>query len=100
MNRLVLALIVFIACVAAPAALRADEIIFKNGDQLTGKIETFDGTAITVSGTPAGKVTVDMKTVKTFSSDGPIDVVLADGSVIHQKVLAGPDGQIILAPGG
>jgi putative salt-induced outer membrane protein YdiY len=48
----------------------------------------------------AGKVTVDMKDLKTFSSTGPISIKLNDGTVVHAKIDAGPDGQIGVAPGG
>ena len=78
--------------------LRADEVIFKNGNQLTGKIESFDGQKLTVSGTPAGTVSIELKNVKTFSTAGEINIVLNDGTVIHQKILPGPDGQIALPP--
>jgi len=98
MNRTILLslLLLSLAC----AGLRADVIVFTNGDRLTGKIETYDGEKITIDKTPAGKITVEMKNVRSFSTDGPIDIVLADGSTIHQQVSLGPDGQIALAPGG
>jgi putative salt-induced outer membrane protein YdiY len=84
--------------IAACGGLRADEIIFRNGDHLTGKIVTFDGTKLTIDAPSTGKILVDMKNVKTFSSNQPIDLTLADGSIVHEKVDAGPDGQIFLAP--
>jgi hypothetical protein len=36
-------------------ALKADEVVFKNGDHLKGKIESMDGGKMTLSGTVAGK---------------------------------------------
>lgn len=76
----------------------ADEIMFKNGDRLSGTIETYDGTKLTINSAVAGKVNVELKDVKTFSTDHPIDVTLSDGTTVHQKVRAGPDGQISLGP--
>lgn len=76
----------------------ADEVLFKNGDRLTGKIETYDGSKLTISSTVAGKVMVDLKDVKTLSSSGPVALVLVDGTVIHEKLSSGPDGQVTLAP--
>lgn len=85
---------------AAGAGARADEVTFKNGDHLTGKIENVEGGKLILTSKVAGKVTVDLKDVKTFSSDGTIAIKLSDGTVINQKVSAGPDGTIALAPGG
>ena len=79
---------------AAPG--RADEVQFKNGDRLSGTVESYDGSKLTISSSVAGKVTVDMKDVKTFSTDAPVDVVLSDGTKVRQKVNPGPDGQISL----
>jgi len=81
------------------AAIHADEVIFKNGDHLTGKIQTFDGSKLTLESPMAGTISIDMKNVRTFSSDGPIHVVLTDGSDIHQRVLAGPEGEISIGQG-
>jgi len=78
----------------------ADEVVFKNGDHITGKIETMEGGKMVITSKVAGKITVDMKDVKTFSSDGPIAIRLNDGTTVNQKVDAGPDGQFALAPGG
>lgn len=99
MNRVLSTSVLVLAGLALLSTARADEIVFRNGDRLTGKIETYDGDKLTISGTPAGKVTVSLKDVRTFSTTGEIDVVTADGSVLHRRVLAGPAGQIGLAPG-
>ena len=77
----------------------ANLVTFKNGDQLTGKIETMEGGKLSIKTAVAGKVTVDLKDVKTFSSDGPIEIRLNDGTVLHQKVAAGDDGKVALAGG-
>src|SRR5579864_8773882 len=80
--------------------LRADEIIFKNGDRLTGKIETYDGAKLTIDTPSVGKQSVDLKNVRTFSSTSAIEVVLPDGTVLHQRAEPGPDGQVGLAAEG
>ena len=89
-----------IAAVSFSTYTRADEIIFKNGDKLTGKIGVLDGGKLTIKTTVAGDVTVDMKDVQTFSSDTPINLKLADGTVLHQPVVAGKPGTVDLAAGG
>ena len=95
-----LSMLFCIGVVASSPSVRADEVVFKNGDRLTGKITTEDGTKLTIDAKSVGKITVDMKNVRTFSTDEPIDVVLADGTTIHEKVKGGPDGQIALVPAG
>jgi putative salt-induced outer membrane protein YdiY len=99
MNRPVFCALVICLTLLA-SSLRADQILFKNGDRLTGKIETFDGSKLTINSASAGKVSVEMKNVQTISSDSPIEVVLSDGSIIRSKVIPGPEGQITLPPVG
>ncbi|HWE04745.1 MAG TPA: DUF481 domain-containing protein [Tepidisphaeraceae bacterium] len=81
-------------------AALADQVQFTNGDRLTGTIEGVEAGKMTFNSKLAGKLTINLKDVKTFSSDGPISIKLNDGTVIHQVVSAGPAGQITLAPGG
>jgi putative salt-induced outer membrane protein YdiY len=92
-------LTVLLTCLPIAVA-RADQITFKNGDVLTGKIETYDGSKLSLTSPVIGKVSVELKDVRTFSSSQPIDLVLSDGTTVHEKVSAGPDGQITLAPAG
>ena len=80
------------------SVVQADEVIFKNGDRITGKIDTYDGIKLTMKSGPAAKVDIDLKTVKTFSTDGPINVVLKNGTVIRRRVVLGPDGKISFPP--
>src|ERR1700744_692397 len=69
MRRRTIALLVGVLC--AVSAAKADEVIFKNGDRITGKIDVYDGTKLVMKSGPAAKVEIDLKTVKTFSTDGP-----------------------------
>ncbi len=78
----------------------ADQVMFKNGDQITGKIVQQDDTTITIDSAVAGTVKVDIKDVKTFSSDAPVTLKLKDGSVVNDKVTAGPDGSVTTAGTG
>jgi putative salt-induced outer membrane protein YdiY len=80
---------------AGPAA--ADEILFLNGDRLTGKITAADGGKITIKTDTAGDVSVDLSKVKTFSTDEPV-VVKSGDTVVRAKVTAGPDGTIQVVP--
>ncbi|HZZ44669.1 MAG TPA: DUF481 domain-containing protein [Tepidisphaeraceae bacterium] len=73
------------ACVLTTTTY-ADEVIFNNGDRLTGTIVTADGGKITIKTAVAGEVKVDMKDVKTFTTDAPIELKLNDGSTIKDKL--------------
>ncbi len=88
------------AAVAASAPGLADEVLFKNGDKLTGKVESMEGGKLAISGTVAGKITVDVGSINTFSTAAPLRIRLQDGSTIVQKVNAAAPGQIALAPAG
>jgi putative salt-induced outer membrane protein YdiY len=87
-----LAFVLGILCLVS--VVKADEVIFKNGDRITGKIDVYDGTKLTMKSGPAAKIDIDLKTVKTFSTDGPINVVLKNGTVIRRRVVLGPDGNV------
>jgi len=86
------------ACLSAP--LVADEVFFKNGDHLTGKITALDGEKLVINSVVAGTVSVNLKDIKTFSTEKPLLVQLSDGTVVNQRIIAGPDGQFTAAPGG
>jgi len=86
--------------VAAAAPLWADQVIFKNGDKLTGTIVSMDGGKLVINTAVAGNVTVDMEDVQTFSTDAPIMLKLKDGTVLHEKLTTGAPGTVAIAPGG
>lgn len=72
----------------------ADVVTFKNGDKLTGTVATMDGGKLTIKTAVAGDVTVDLKDVATFATDGPIEIRTADGEKLHEQVTAGDADQI------
>lgn len=76
----------------------AGEIVFKNGDRLTGKIVSAEGGKLTIESAVAGTVIVDMANVQTFSTDEPIEMHLSDGTVLKQQVSTSPtEGTIATA---
>jgi len=86
-------------CVAGGQA-HADDVYFKNGDHLSGTIvQAVDG-KMTVMTATVGQVVIDMKDVKTFSTEEPIRLKLQDGTVIDEKIAQGPDGAVTTAAGG
>ncbi len=84
--------------IAAPAL--ADEIDFKNGDKLTGKIVQTSGDQLTIDSSVAGTVIVKMSDVKTFSTDAPIVLKFKDGTIINDKVKAAEAGSVTTAGTG
>jgi putative salt-induced outer membrane protein YdiY len=80
-------LVCAVACASTcvPAA-RADEIRFKNGDRLTGKITEGSGGKLKITTGVAGDVTVDLKDVETFTTDEPLEIRLDDGRIVRQRV--------------
>ncbi|MHC4172439.1 MAG: DUF481 domain-containing protein [Planctomycetota bacterium] len=79
----------FVLCVQSTYA---DEVIFKNGDRLTGKIEQLVDGKLVFKSDVAGTVTVDISNIQTLSSDAQIKVHLKDGTVFSQKIAkAGPN---------
>ncbi len=85
----------FVLVLAGRAA--ADEILFLNGDRLTGKIVSAEGGKLVIKTDSAGEVTADLAKVKTFSTDEPI-VIQSGDSFISSKVGAGPDGTVQVFP--
>lgn len=78
------------------AGASADEVLFNNGDRLTGKVVSVEGGKLKIKTTVAGEVTVDLANVKTFSTDEPIEL-LVDGKTLRAKVSKGADGTVQLA---
>jgi putative salt-induced outer membrane protein YdiY len=75
----------------------ADEILFLNGDRLTGKITGGEGGKLSIKTDSAGEVTVDLSKVKTFSTDEPITLKSGD-TTLRSKVTGGPDGSVQVVP--
>jgi putative salt-induced outer membrane protein YdiY len=87
-----IALVIALSLLAAPAL--ADEVIFLNGDRLTGKVVSATGGKLVFKTDAAGEITIDMSKVKTFATDEPHVVKVGDKTQVSTKVGAGPDGQV------
>jgi putative salt-induced outer membrane protein YdiY len=66
--------------------LFADELLFTNGDKLTGKVERVVEGKIVFKSDVAGEVTIDFSKIQTFSTDEPVKVHLSDGTVFSQRI--------------
>jgi putative salt-induced outer membrane protein YdiY len=84
----------------APALAFGDEVRLRNGDRLTGKVAEASGGKLKVTGTKAGDVTVDLKDVETFTTDGPVELRLKDGTILRQRVRASDSAGTVTAEDG
>jgi len=73
---------------------RADEVQFTNGDRLTGKVVALSDGKLVLDSKLAGKLEIPWADVATFSSDEPVTIVLADQSVIVDKVAVAEPGSV------
>jgi putative salt-induced outer membrane protein YdiY len=75
---------------------KADVVVFKNGDKLTGKVVKWGGGKLTFKADLAGEITLDSANITTFSTDQPVQFHLQDGTVLKSKVLPGDAGKVAL----
>ena len=75
---------------ATPAA--ADEVLFLNGDRLTGRIVQAAGGKLVLRTEAAGDITIDLKQVKTFATDEPVQLKVRESTVLKSPVIARPEG--------
>lgn len=87
-----------LTCAALPAL--GDEVIFLNGDRLTGKVVNAADGKITIQSDVAGTVTVDLAKVKTFSTDQPVELHVGEKNVLSTKVEKGEADGTVRATGG
>jgi putative salt-induced outer membrane protein YdiY len=92
--------IVGVACAWSCATAMGDEVLFRNGDRLTGTIIEADGGKLKIKTAMAGEVTVNMEDVLSFSTDEPIEVRLQDGSTLRQRAAVAEEGRVALQPEG
>jgi hypothetical protein len=70
--------LLFLAIVLT-GSLRADQVVLKNGDRVTGIVVKKDGNNLIVKTDQFGTVTVPWDQVASIRTDKPVNVVLADG---------------------
>ncbi|MHC4645978.1 MAG: DUF481 domain-containing protein [Planctomycetota bacterium] len=75
----------------------ADEVVFKNGDRLTGKIKHVIDGKMTLESEVAGTLTIDVSTIQTFSTNEPINVHLNDGTALNQRIVKGAPSKFGIA---
>ena len=71
-----------VASVGLLGTARADQLVMKNGDRVTGSIIKQDGKTITVKTDNFGTVTAPWDQVASVTSSNPVTVVLKDGRTV------------------
>jgi putative salt-induced outer membrane protein YdiY len=90
-------IVIVVASLALCAQIcRGDEILLKNGDRISGKIQHLVDGKLTIEAEVAGTVTVDLANIQTLSSDEPIEVNLKDNTGFTQKVSSAGPGQFAI----
>lgn len=72
----------------------SDEVIFKSGDRLTGKILSIVEGKMAFDSKVAGEITLDINDIQTFSTDEPLDMLKPDGTVEKVTIAKAEDGSI------
>lgn len=75
-------------------SVSGDEVLFKSGDRLTGTIDSVAAGKMSFTSKVAGKLTLDMADIKTFSTDAPVEIAMSDGTVHMQKVAVSDEGYV------
>ena len=101
MQRTILLTTLLLVVVQHVQHVHGGEVLFNNGDKLTGQVTNMGGGKLKISGTVAGDIIVDLKDVKTFSTDDQMTIRMKDNSVVHDKVAAttGPTTQAVEVKG-
>lgn len=82
------------AVLLTPISALAAEVVFLNGDRLTGKIVSVLDGELVLETDGAGEVTINLKKVRSISSDEPVKVRVGEKPPFESTLAAGPDGQV------
>jgi putative salt-induced outer membrane protein YdiY len=90
-------IILFVSLMLLAQLSYGDEVHFKNGDRLTGKIVRLVDGKLVIESDVAGEVTVELSNIQTLSSDEPITVNLKDSTGFKQKLSSSEAGRFSIA---
>ena len=93
-NRIVRLVLYAISC---SCMVFADQVTLKNGDRISGKITQSDEKSLLIKTEYAGDVKIDRASIVSVTSDGPLNVQLADKTVVG-TVAAEPDRAVSIRP--
>ena len=76
----------------------ADEVLLKNGDRITGKIDRLENNVLTVDTSYAGTLAIRWEEVEKLSTDGPVTTVFSEKSSLRGVISPGEPGRATVAP--
>ncbi len=88
-----------LAVSASPLA-RADEVLLVSGERLIGKVVSVADGKMTFESAGIGSITLDLAKVKTFATDGAVEIHLKDGTVVNQPAQASEEGKFSIGQAG
>src|SRR5262245_12623243 len=93
-------LMLLCACVVIAAPALADEVLFTNGDHVTGTVSSMSGNSLTLA-TPHGQLRIAWTSIAGLVVSDPILVTVAGRPAAEARILAGDGpGRALLEPGG
>ncbi len=96
-SRLLKRVIVTAALGALPSLLLADVVETKNGAHLVGKVTQIDGSTVYLSTDYAGDLKIKQADVVSVTTEAPLNVRLASGTVLKGNLSTGTDGSLVIA---
>ena len=91
---------VILALLCLPGATLADELVFKNGDRLQGTVVQAAAGRLTFDSAMVGKVTASVEELESFTTDEEIELHLADGTVVNDRIVRDQSGMVQFADRG
>jgi len=89
-------LFIVVVMLLAGRGMRADQVVLKNGDRLTGKIVSGDGKTLLLKSEFAGDVTIQWDAITNIESSDNINITLKDGTRLTGKVTT-QNGKFVVA---
>ncbi len=93
-SRLLKTVLVATALGAVPSLLLADVVETKNGAHLVGKVTQIDGSTVYLSTDYAGDLKIKQSDVTSVTTDAPLNVRLASGTVLKGTLGTGTNGAL------
>ncbi len=85
-NNYLLFIFTFLFSLTGFSILYADQIVFLNGDSLTGQIVEISGESLTFNADMLGTITTKRTDIKEVYREEPIEMSLSDGKTIQGKI--------------
>jgi putative salt-induced outer membrane protein YdiY len=82
-----------IACLAT-SLVQADELVFNNGDRLSGTVVSLTEGKLTFDAELLGQIEVDAAQLQSLSTAEPIEIHMADGTVFRDQAVRGESGEL------